>query len=195
MHDSIPPDPGSGPDRFEGAGGRPADFDDPEDAADLSDGGDLPSPGSGAESRSPEPGRRRLGRPRFVEAEAVREPGSRARVRVVLELGGREHASETRGVGEEVMVLRLVAEASLAALEQAIDRPAFFELVGVKRIHAFDETVVLTCVRSADEPGRRLLGCVPVGRRTLAEAAALSLLNATNRVVEWLPAREGGGAA
>ncbi len=137
----------------------------------------------------------RLGRPRFVEADLRREPGSRARVRVVLELGGEEHVAEAHAVGDEAMVLRIVAETTLRALAEAIERSDLFELVGVKRIHAFDETVVLTCVRTAAGSAQRLLGCVPVGRRTLAETTALSLLNATNRLVEWLPASEEGPEA
>lgn len=131
----------------------------------------------------------RLGRPRFVEATLRRQPGSRASVRVELELRGERYATEASGVGDEVMVLRLSAEAGLQTLEKATGRPGLFELVGVKRIHAFDDTVVLTCLRLVGEPGRRLLGSVPVGRGgSLAEATVLSLLNATNRVVEWLPA-------
>lgn len=133
-------------------------------------------------------GSERLGRPRFLEAELRREPGSRARARVALELGGREHVAEAEAVGDEVMMLRVVAQTTLRALELATGKPGVFELVGVKRIHAFDETVILTCVRTPEVPAHRLLGCIPVDRRSLAEATALSLLNATNRVVEWLPA-------
>lgn len=157
---------------------------------------DAPSgaPGSGSARGGPSSGEPkaegRLGRPRFVEADIAREPGSRARIRVVLELDGVEHVAEVGGVGDEVMVLRLAAEAGLSAIERAIGRPGFFELVGIKRIHAFDDTVVLTCVRQAGEPGQRLLGSVPVGSRSLAEATVLSLLNATNRLVEWLPPPE-----
>lgn len=138
---------------------------------------------------TPSPGEDRLGRPRFVEATLRRQPGSRASVRVELELGGERYSTEASGIGDEVMVLRLAADAGLQTLEKAIGRGGMFELVGVKRIHAFDETVVLTCVRVVGEPGHRLLGSVPVRRGSLAEATVLSLLNATNRVVEWLPTR------
>lgn len=85
------------------------------------------------------------------------------------------------------MALRLVASATLVALARAVGGERRFEIVGVKQIHAFDEAVVLACVRTADLPGRKLLGSVPVGRRSLAEATALAVLNATNRIVEWLP--------
>lgn len=129
----------------------------------------------------------RLGRPRFVEAELRREPGARIRVRVALELAGREHVGEEAGVGEEAMALRLVASATLAALTSAVGGNRRFEIVGVKQIHAFDEAVVLACVRTAELPGRKLLGSLPQGRRSLAEATALAVLNATNRIVEWLP--------
>lgn len=157
---------------------------------------DEPTPaesgaGTGSPEDAPAPSTEgeveRLGRPRFVEATLSRQPGSRASVRVVLELGGRRYVSEASGVGEETMVLRLAAQAGLRALEEAIGRSDLFELIGVKRIHAFDETVVLTCVRFAGEPPKRLLGSVPAGHASLAEVTVLSLLKATNRIVEWLP--------
>lgn len=132
----------------------------------------------------------RVGRVRLIAAELERERGARVRVRVVLEREGVEHVAERHGVGDDVLVLRLGVEATLEALERAIGRPGQFELVGAKRIHAFDDHVVLTCVTFVPEPeggSRRLLGCVPLAGRGLAWGAAASLLNATNRVVEWLP--------
>ncbi|MFQ5679621.1 MAG: hypothetical protein ACE5HP_09195 [Gemmatimonadota bacterium] len=134
----------------------------------------------------------RLGRPRLLTAELTRGRGARVQVRVALELRDREHEEERHGVGDNTMILRLAAQATLAALHAVIGGPARFELVGVKRVHAFDEDVILTGVRLLDDPSRRLLGCVPVGRHGLAEGTARSLLNATNRIVEWLPLKGKG---
>lgn len=125
----------------------------------------------------------RVGRPRLVAAQLFRERGARARVRVVLERGGDEHQVEREGVGEEVMVLRLTALATLEALERLTGRSDRFALVGIKRIPAFDTSVVLVCLRCDDPRASRLLGCVP-SEGSLVEAAAASVLNATNRLVE-----------
>lgn len=134
--------------------------------------------------------RPRMTRPRLALADLTQERGARVRVRVVLEAGDTEHSAERAGVGGDTMILRLAAEATLAALHSVIGESDYFELVGVKRIHAFDEYVILTGVRLVHEPFRRLLGCVPLRQRNLVEGTASSLLNATNRIVEWLPERE-----
>lgn len=131
-------------------------------------------------------GHRRVVRPRLVGAELTQGQGARIRVRVVLDVQGKEYAAERQGIGDSTIILRLAAEATLSALHSAIDQPGYFELVGIKRIHAFDEYVVLTGVRIVQEPSRRLLGCVPMGGRSLVEGSACSLLNATNRIVERL---------
>ncbi len=81
------------------------------------------------------------------------------------------------------MVLHLSAEATIAALEQAIDRPGYFQLVGIKRTEAFDSSAVLVSVRTTDELSLRLLGSVPM-EKELVGSVARSVLKATNRLVE-----------
>lgn len=125
-----------------------------------------------------------------MAVELSRSPGSRARVRVALEYRGRERSAEREGVGQEVMVLRLTAEATLAALGRATEREEHFALVGIKDVHAFDTRVILTCVRPADARARRVLGCVPVEEDPV-EAVARSVLDATNRLVEGFGGRAG----
>lgn len=135
--------------------------------------------GPASDPEGPGPGRR----PRLVAAELSRSPGSRLRVRVVLEYGDRELAAEREGVGQEIMVLRLAAEATLAALGRATGRERHFALVGIKEVHAFDTRVILVCIRPADDRVRRVLGSVPVEGK-LVEAVGRSVLDATNRLVE-----------
>ena len=121
------------------------------------------------------------GRLKFVGAELIQEAGSRIRVRVELEHGGERYAAEEAGIGLEPMQLRLVADATLAAIRLATD---FYSctLVGVKRMHAFDGDVVLVSLRDSERQDRRFIGAVAV-RDTLAEGAALAVLDALNR---WL---------
>lgn len=160
----------------------------------MSDASSDPSDRGPGRPASPAPGAtpRRPERVRLVSAEVDREQGARARVRVVLALGGREHHAELQGVGEEVMVLRLTALATLAALERATGDADRFSLVGVKHVTAFDSSVVLVCLRCGDPGVGRLLGCVPAPEG-LVRGAAASVLNATNRLVGW-PATRGRGA-
>lgn len=129
------------------------------------------------------------GRPRLTLAELIREPGSRVRARVTLERKGLTFTGERQGVGEETMILRLGAEATLQALEGVVGGKAQFELVGIKAMHAFDTRIVLVCVRPVDEPRRRLVGCVPTGDDPV-RGAATAVLHAINRLVEILPTPE-----
>ena len=120
-------------------------------------------------------------RPRLVSAELATEQDGRTRIRVTLEYGGREYVGQAAEVGD--MVLHLSAEATIAALEQAIDRPGYFQLVGIKRTEAFDSSAVLVSVRTTDERSLTLLGTVRM-EKDLVESVARSVLKATNRLVE-----------
>ncbi len=131
-----------------------------------------------------------FGRVRLIVAELERGRGSRALVRVVLERDERRFEATLEGVGEETMLARLGAEATLEALDRAVGGKRRFELVGIKDVHAFDTRVVLVCVRPADEPAQRLVGCVPAPDEVV-RGAATAVLHATNRLVEILPPPEG----
>ena len=123
------------------------------------------------------------GRVALVEAELTRERGSRLRVRVALSRGGHVVEKELNGVGDEVIELRLAAEATITALDQLIHRPGYFKLVGIKHLHAFDSPVVLVCVRTGPGFTKKLIGCVPAPE-TLHHGVAMAVLHATNRLVE-----------
>jgi hypothetical protein len=153
----------------------------PETAADPGD------PGPGEPEGAPEP------RLRVIDVERIREAGSRIRIRVSVELGGIRRIEDAEGLDTPIMELRLAAEATLAAASAALEDSEWLELVGVKLLHAFDADVILIAVRTADEPGRKLVGAVPatVGDRT--RAAVSATLDAINRVMgPRLQARRAG---
>lgn len=126
------------------------------------------------------------GRARVLVADLATEQGSRTTVHVVLERDGQEYAAEVSGVGEETLLLRLAAQATLDALSRMVGESNRFVLVGIKRIIAFDASVVLACIRPADDPMQRLIGCVPEPEN-LVHGVVTAVLHATNRIVEALP--------
>jgi len=131
------------------------------------------------------------GRPRIAKAVVETDRGWHAVVKIVLERGGVNGEAEREAVGEEAVVLRCVAEATLDAIATLTGQPEQFSLVGIKRVLAFDSAVLLVCVRTLEGGPRKLIGCVPIQDDTIA-AAARAVLNATNRIVETMP--NSGGA-
>lgn len=131
-----------------------------------------------AEGRAPE-----VPRVRLTDVRVQRGPGVRYRVEVQLTSpDGRTvvgaHEDATSAAGD----VRIGAEATLAALRDAMpDMPAFY-VAGAKTVRAFDQTVtlVLIGVTGADGPAR-LLGAA-CNEEDVARAAVLAVLNATNRV-------------
>lgn len=177
MSPPLPPDPRS-PDSLDLSQAS---------AADAVDGDSRPREAAGPQARA------RLSGARLTTAR-----GSRVRARVVLERHGRQYSAEREGVGEDVVALRLVAETTIDCLEQCIGRPGSFEPVGIKRLHAFDSLIILVCVGTLSGRPRKLVGCVPQPEDPV-RGAATTVLDATNRLVEALPADggptrvEGGG--
>ncbi len=171
----------------------PSDPTEPMDSdSDLADPPPLEAPDP-KETGDPEGGLGDLTgggpRPRLVAAELTRDQGSNAIIRVVLERAGTEREAEQRGIGEETVIYRCAALATLKALHGLIDRPGHFELVGVKRVLAFDASVILACVRTTSGPPRKLIGCVPLADDPIA-GVARAVLHATNRLVEPMPLPE-----
>lgn len=121
------------------------------------------------------------GRPVLTVAEAMRAPGSRVEVCVTLRVGRQRFEGLSAGVGLELIELRLAAEATLAAIHQAVGAERFV-LVGIKRLHAFDADVILVALRDHDDQTRRYIGAVPV-RSTIVHGAAAAVLDATNRML------------
>lgn len=133
----------------------------------------------------PDPVAISAGRPALIEAVVERDRGSNSSVRVVLERNGVKGVAERQAVGEEGVVLRSVAEATLDAVAELAGEQRF-ALVGVKHLLAFDSAVVLACVRITEGPPRKLIGCVPIQDDAVL-AVARAVLHATNRIVESIP--------
>lgn len=137
----------------------------------------------GRESASAAPAGETEGRRlRFVSVELERLPGSRTRISVTLDDAGETFREEAEAVGGSQVELRLAARATLSAIGSALGRPDFVRLVGLKQVHAFDADIVLVAVRTADRPGRRLVGAVPV-EDDPCRTAAVATLDAVNRVL------------
>jgi hypothetical protein len=69
------------------------------------------------------------------------------------------------------------------ALGQAVQGGMVFELLGVKAVRAFDATVVIVSLSTnAEGSDQRIVGSV-LTELDAARAAALAVLNATNRLL------------
>ena len=79
--------------------------------------------------------------------------------------------------------LRCAAQACVSALDQAVQGGMVFELLGVKAVRAFDATVVIVSLStSAEGTDQRVVGSY-LTEDDPARAAALAVLNATNRIL------------
>ncbi|HSM08564.1 MAG TPA: hypothetical protein VLA33_06070 [Gemmatimonadota bacterium] len=124
---------------------------------------------------------RALPRAILVRASADRRPGAQVEVTVDLQIDEKSFSASSEGIGHETIELRVAAEATIGALHAAVGDERF-QLVGIKRLHAFDADVVLVALRERAEGGQRFIGAVPV-RSTLIHAAAAAVLDATNRIL------------
>ena len=132
------------------------------------------------------------GRPRIIRAELARSQGWKSAVEIVLERGDRRAEVVKDAIGEEVVLFRCAAEATLEAIHELLGGPVRFALVGAKRVLAFDSAVILACVRTLGANPRKLIGCVPITEDPVL-AVARAVLHATNRILEVLPNAYGEG--
>ena len=121
---------------------------------------------------------------RFSDFSFQRTPSGRVTCRVTLEFGLTEFTSGTlEGHTSPAGDIRLGAEAAIRALEIFTEGRITFELVGVKIVRAFDANIVITSIiQNGDDGPDRLLGCY-LAESDQVRGAALSVLNATNRVL------------
>lgn len=129
------------------------------------------------------PERQRL---RFDGSTRRTAPDGRCRVTVRLEWCGRVLEGEAEGLDTHHGRVRAAAEATLAAALAAAWRRVHVALIGVKSVRAFDGWIVV--VRLTAQVGERplkLLGAASCEEEAeLERAAALAILDATNRVLE-----------
>ncbi|MEP6999763.1 MAG: hypothetical protein ABI969_04755 [bacterium] len=121
---------------------------------------------------------------RFSNFSFERTPAGQVTCQVILEFGpGELITSKVSGQASPAGDTRLGAEACLRALETFTDGTISFELIGVKVVRAFDANIVITSLfQRGDDGPDRLLGCY-LAEGDLVRGAALSVLNATNRVI------------
>ena len=78
---------------------------------------------------------------------------------------------------------RIAAEAALNAIGGFTGDAIRFELIGVKAVKAFDASLVVVSINAHRADGlAKLLGCV-LAEHDPIKGAALSVLNATNRLI------------
>lgn len=117
-------------------------------------------------------------------------PDGRCSVTVSLrDRTGRTVEGEGSGTRTRQGVLRAAAEATLESLRQVIGGRVALSLGGIKAVRAFDGLVIITSIRIRDgERSWTLLGAQAGSEEAFLRAAALSILDATNRVLTpYLP--------
>ena len=123
---------------------------------------------------------------RFAEFVLDRLPNGRCRAKVGLTWRDSEaFGGESEGLASQAGELRCAAEACVKALSQAVAQSGLgFELLGVKAVRAFDATVVIVSLATNGGEGsdQRVVGSV-LTETDPARAAALAVLNATNRIL------------
>jgi hypothetical protein len=124
----------------------------------------------------------------LVALRAHRAPSGQCRAEVELQRADGERVVGAReGRAIALGDLRIVAEATLEALHRVATTGHRFELLGVKTVRAFDETVVLAQVALVAGRGPTRLVGAAMGDDDLPRAAVLAVLNATNRVLGHAP--------
>lgn len=121
---------------------------------------------------------------RLTHFAFTRTPHGRCHAEVEFEwLDGERIAGKADGIASTLGDLRLPADATLRAIESFTRGTVQLELIGVKSMRAFDDTVVIVSVllRRAEEV-TRLLGCSLAGD-DLLRGVVVATLQATNRVV------------
>ena len=121
---------------------------------------------------------------RFSNFSFERTRAGQVTCEVTLEFGpGDLITGKVAGPASPAGDIRLGAEAALRALETFTDGTITFELIGVKVVRAFDANIVITSlIQRGDDGPDRLLGCY-LAEGDQVRGAALSVLNATNRVL------------
>jgi hypothetical protein len=119
-------------------------------------------------------------RVRFVAARLTLPRTGRSHAEVELEWDGRSYRGDADGDAGSAMELRLAALATLRSLESVLEGRLHFGLLGIKQVRAFDADVVVALLRA---PGGDSLVGASLAVAGSHRAAALAVLNATNRVL------------
>jgi hypothetical protein len=128
---------------------------------------------------------------RFLDFAFRREANGRCGAEVTLGFGtGERWVGTAEGLGSDAGEMRCAAEATLRAIELSSANSVSFELLGVKAVRAFDTIVLIVSVALRERgESRRLVGSF-LADQDHTRGAALAILNATNRVMGNVFARE-----
>lgn len=131
-------------------------------------------------------GERRHERPQRARLVTITSTasGGKGSVEVALERAGVTVTGQASGVADGGGGIRLVAHATLRALEKMVGQDASFELLDVVRIRSGERraVVVLASFVSSSQV-RSLAGCVQFDEDE-RRATALAALDASNRIIE-----------
>jgi hypothetical protein len=124
---------------------------------------------------------------RAIYFEDVEFRGSRTKgsaCRVTLRRGEESWVGEAEGMDSSRSRSELAARAALAAIHQFEKSKRTLELVGVKKVEAFDTTFIFVAVETWLGRERALLTGSAEIRESAEVSAALAVLDATNRWLE-----------
>ena len=121
---------------------------------------------------------------RFQSFSFTRAPNGTCVAQVELDwMDGHTTTGRATGQSSPMGDLRLSADAALHAIQTFVGGQMQFELLGVKALRAFDANIVIVSVAQKRPEGPvRLLGSF-LAEEDQPRAAALAVLNATNRVL------------
>jgi hypothetical protein len=121
-------------------------------------------------------------RVRFSRFDLTRTKSGQTTAEVTLELDGKKHIGQASGPSSPLGDLRISAEACLRALS-GFSGGIEFELMAVKHIRAFDSNLAIVSVNHRqDGVSYPLVGCY-LAKDDVCRGSAISVLNATNRVL------------
>jgi hypothetical protein len=126
----------------------------------------------------PEP-RRRV---RFVSCGMEHPRVGWAEARVDIEWNDRVSSAGTEGESNPTYDLRLMAVATVQALQSLVPAAPRFHVVGVKPMRVFDRDLVVVLIRLEGSLDQPLVGSSLVTRGA-PRAASLAVLNALNRLL------------
>ncbi len=134
---------------------------------------------------------RGLGRPRrrlkFVSLKLERVSINICSAQVTLEReSGREIVCSCSGTASELGMLHSAASATAAALGEATDAgPDAFQIIDLEKVTVFGKAAVAVgiAVRSKERSRINLVGFVIMNPKKPVQAAALAVLNGTNRYI------------
>jgi hypothetical protein len=121
---------------------------------------------------------------RFDRAEAHEEQGGQCRVEVIFTFGGKPIKATATGAGEGKGPLQAAAEATLKAIQEAVEGRFSCTLVDLDHVNALGKDLIAVLVDVGFE-GRQVQVFGSCQRASPEiDAAVKATLNATNRFVE-----------